>query len=72
MEEELAPSTAVTPPSDLAVADAGHFLGVPYGWPLVLAAIFLIALMWMARTPMRRVLWQAFFVSARLFGRWGL
>lgn len=28
--------------------------------------------MWMAREPLRRVVWQAFFITGRLFGRWGL
>jgi hypothetical protein len=28
--------------------------------------------MWMARHPIRQVLWQIFFITARVFGRWGL
>lgn len=72
MEEDLNESTASSPSFEPPVTDAGSFFGIPYGWPLILAIIALIAVMWMARTPMRRVIWQAFFVSGRLFGRWGL
>lgn len=28
--------------------------------------------MWMAREPLRRVLWQIFFITGRMFARWGL
>ncbi len=59
------------PPADAAMG-SGSFFGIPHGWPLALAIVALIALMWMARSPMRRVLWQTFFVVARIFGRWGL
>jgi len=48
------------------------FLGIPYGWPLVVAIIGLIVVLWMAREPMRRLLWQIFFTTGRVFGRWGL
>lgn len=75
MEQTLDPTTGA-PSSDNAVnaaaSDGGSFFGIPYGLPLILAIIALVALMWMARTPMRRVLWQTFFVAGRLFGRWGL
>lgn len=70
MEETLDPA-AGAPAADAAV-NSGSFFGIPYGWPLALAAVALVALMWMARTPMRRVLWQIFFVSGRLFDRWGI
>jgi len=53
------------PPS---VADSGSFFGVPW-W---LALLGLILLMWMAREPLRRVVWQVFFITGRVFGRWGL
>jgi hypothetical protein len=81
VEDEIDTPTAVPPSQDTVMADSldaaigeggGMFLGIPHGWPLILAILALIALMWMARTPMRRVIWQAFFVSGRLFGRWGL
>lgn len=76
MEQTLDPVTTGAPSSDTAVnaaaSDGGSFFGIPYGWPLALAIVALIAVMWMARTPMRRVLWQVFFVTARIFGRWGL
>jgi hypothetical protein len=73
VEEVLDPATAAGASQQAAVnASGGSFLGIPYGWPLIVAAIALVALMWMARTPMRRVLWQVFFVTARIFGRWGL
>jgi hypothetical protein len=48
------------------------FLGIPDGWPTVLAIVALVLFLWMAREPARRVLWQAFFVTGRLFSRWGL
>jgi hypothetical protein len=64
------------PASDLAsnaLSGAHHsFLGIPYGWPLALAIVGLVILMWMAREPVRRVLWQFFFITGRMFGRWGL
>lgn len=57
------------PPS---AADSGSFFGIPYGWPLILAIVALILVMWMAREPLRRVVWQVFFITGRVFGRWGL
>jgi len=59
-------------PSNAAAVDGGHFLGIPYGWPLALAIIAVILLMWMGREPLRRVLWQIFFITGRVFGRWGV
>lgn len=53
-------------------AGEGSFFGIPYGWPLILAIIGLILVMWMAREPLRRVVWQVFFITGRVFGRWGL
>lgn len=35
------------------------------------AAVGLVLLMWMARDPMRRVIWSIFFATGRMFGRWG-
>ena len=52
--------------------DSGNFLGIPYGWPLALAIVGVILLMWMGREPLRRVLWQIFFITGRVFGRWGV
>lgn len=52
--------------------DGGSFFGIPYGWPLAAAIVGVILLMWMAREPLRRVLWQVFFITGRMFGRWGL
>lgn len=69
VEEQLDPAAASSLPQ---AAHANSFFGIPYGWPLIAAAVVLILVMWAARTPMRRVLWQVFFVSGRLFGRWGL
>lgn len=55
-----------------SAADGGSFFGIPYGWPLIVAIIALILVMWMAREPLRRVVWQIFFITGRVFGRWGL
>ena len=60
------------PASDLATGAAHSFLGIPYGWPLALAILGFVVLMWMARAPVRRVLSQFFFITGRMFGRWGL
>ena len=60
------------PASDLANSAHASFFGIPYGWPLALGVLGLVILMWMARAPVRRVLWQFFFITARMFGRWGL
>ena len=60
------------PASDLATGAHQSFLGIPYGWPLALAILGLVILMWMAREPVRRVLWQFFLITGRMFGRWGL
>jgi hypothetical protein len=57
-------------PSD-AAADGGSFLGVPYGWPLALAIVALIILMWVARHPMHRIIRQTFFFLGYMFARWG-
>ncbi|HVY89272.1 MAG TPA: hypothetical protein VG942_10420 [Hyphomonadaceae bacterium] len=62
---------AGAPPTDAAV-HGGSFFGIPYGWPLGLAIVGLILFMWMARHPVRQVLWQVFFITGRVFGRWGL
>ncbi len=48
--------------------DSGSFFGIP--WPLAIVGLILV--MWMAREPLRRVLWQVFFITGRMFGRWGL
>ncbi len=61
--------TALPPQSVNAPADS--FLGIPYGWPLAAAAVLAIILMWMAREPMRRMIWQVFFATGRIFSRWG-
>jgi hypothetical protein len=58
--------------SPSSAADSGSFFGIPYGWPIVLAIVGLILIMWMAREPLRRVVWQIFFITGRVFGRWGL
>ncbi|MBI1362202.1 MAG: hypothetical protein GC155_18155 [Alphaproteobacteria bacterium] len=58
--------------SDITSNAHHSFLGIPYGWPLALAIVGLVLLMWMAREPVRRVLWQCFFITGRMFGRWGL
>lgn len=66
MEETVDPSTGLS--SSSAAVDGGSFFGIP-SWVAIIA---LILVMWMAREPMRRVLWQVFFITGRLFGRWGL
>jgi hypothetical protein len=71
VDETLNPPAADIPPADTA-AHGGSFLGIPFGWPMLVAVIILIAVMWMAREPMRRVVWQIFFTTGRVFGRWGL
>lgn len=48
--------------------DSGSFFGIPW-WAALIA---LVLFMWMAREPMRRVLWQVFFITGRMFGRWGI
>ena len=66
MEEPL--DQAAGFPSSSAASDSGSFFGIPW-WA---ALIVLVLFMWMAREPMRRVLWQVFFITGRVFGRWGL
>ena len=66
MEEPL--DQAAGFPSSNAASDSGSFFGIPW-WA---ALIVLVLFMWMAREPMRRVLWQIFFITGRVFGRWGL
>lgn len=66
MEETVDPATGL--PSSAAAIDGGSFFGLPW-WAALIA---LILFMWMAREPMRRVLWQIFFITGRMFGRWGL
>jgi hypothetical protein len=63
--EQSLDQAAGFPPS---AANDGSIFGVPI-W---LALILLVLLMWMAREPLRRVLWQVFFITGRVFGRWGL
>ena len=70
MEQPIDETTGL--PSNAASVDGGNFLGIPYGWPLALAIIGVILLMWMGREPLRRVLWQIFFITGRVFGRWGV
>ncbi len=69
-DEALDPTidTATVPVTDAA---SGAFLGIPYGWPLALAIVLAILLMWVARAPMRRLIWTACFVAGRMFSRWG-
>ena len=66
MEQPTDPATGF--PSSAAAVDSGSFFGIP--WPLAIVGLILI--MWMAREPLRRVLWQVFFITGRMFGRWGL
>ncbi|MBP6638177.1 MAG: hypothetical protein KA179_10860, partial [Sulfuritalea sp.] len=66
MEEPL--DQAAGFPSTDAAANGGSFFGVPW-WAALIA---LVLFMWMAREPMRRVLWQVFFITGRMFGRWGI
>jgi len=66
VEQPLDPSTGF--PSSNAAIDSGSFFGIPW-WAAIIA---LILVMWMAREPLRRVLWQIFFITGRMFGRWGL
>lgn len=66
MEETVDPATGL--PSASAAVDGGSFFGIPW-WAAIIA---LILFMWMAREPLRRVLWQIFFITGRTFGRWGL
>lgn len=47
------------------------FLGIPTGWPLALAIIALVLVMWMARDPARKVLRQLFVSTGMMFGEWG-
>ncbi len=70
MEQNVEPAAGL-PPSDAAVS-SGSFFGIPYGWPLAAAIAALILFMWVARHPVRQVLWQMFFITGRVFGRWGL
>lgn len=70
MEQPIDQTTGL--PSNAASMDGGNFLGIPYGWPLALAIVGVILLMWMLREPLRRVLWQVFFITGRMFGRWGV
>lgn len=64
MEQSLDQAAGIPP----SAANDGSIFGVPI-W---LALILLILVMWMAREPLRRVLWQVFFITGRVFGRWGL
>lgn len=58
-------------PSSAAATDGGSFLGIPYGWPLALAVIALIIVMWIGREPMHRIVRQTFFFLGYMFMRWG-
>jgi hypothetical protein len=57
-------------PSDVA-AGGGDFFGIPYGWPLALAIVALVIVMWIARQPMHRIVRQSFFFLGYMFARWG-
>lgn len=57
-------------PSDVA-AGGGDFFGIPYGWPLALAIVGLIIVMWIGREPMHRIVRQTFFFLGYMFARWG-
>ena len=57
-------------PSDV-VAGGGDFFGIPYGWPLALAIVGLIIVMWIGREPMHRIVRQTFFFLGYMFARWG-
>ena len=70
MEQPIDETTGF--PSNAAGVDGGNFLGIPYGWPLALAIVGVILIMWMGRKPLREVLWQVFFITGRVFGRWGI
>lgn len=67
--QQLEPTTGS--PSDVAATDGGSFLGVPYGWPLALAIVGLIIVMWIGREPMHRIVRQTFFFLGYMFARWG-
>jgi hypothetical protein len=69
--EETVDAATGSPSPDAAVA-SGSFFGIPYGWPLAAAIVGVILFMWLARHPVRQVLWQVFFITGRMFGRWGL
>lgn len=58
-------------PSSQAALDGGSFLGIPYGWPLALAIVVLILVMWIGREPMHRIVRQTFFFLGYMFARWG-
>lgn len=58
-------------PSSQAAVDGGSFLGIPYGWPLGLAIVLLILVMWIGREPMHRIVRQTFFFLGYMFMRWG-
>jgi len=69
--EETVQAATGSPSPDAAI-DGGNFFGIPYGWPLAAVIVGVILFMWMARHPVRQVLWQIFFITGRVFGRWGL
>src|SRR6185503_2794620 len=69
--EETVQAATGSPSPDAAI-DGGNFFGIPYGWPLAAVIVGVILFMWMARHPVRQDLWQIFFITGRVFGRWGL
>lgn len=69
MEQALDQATGSPPPE--AAVDGGSFLGIPYGWPLALAVVGLIIVMWIGRDPMHRIVRQTFFFLGYMFARWG-
>jgi hypothetical protein len=58
-------------PSNAAAVDGGNFLGIPYGWPLALAIVGVILVMWIGREPLHRIVRQTFFFLGYMFARWG-
>ena len=67
--EETNNAPATGSPSSIAAWLSGDFFGIPnWLWGGVLLVMFL----WAARHPVRQVLWQVFFITGRMFGRWGL
>jgi hypothetical protein len=66
--EETSNVPATEDPSSFAAWLSGDFFGIP-NW--LWGGVLLILFLWAARHPVRRVLWQVFFITGRVFGRWG-
>lgn len=70
MQPGLDPA-AGSPPSLFSWFGSSSITGWEFA-PNWLVIVLGVGLLWAARHPVRQVLWQVFFITGRVFGRWGL